>query len=108
MTRKNIARIIAEELGVTTVLMQQVVQIVLEAIIKGLEEDGRTELRNFGVFQVKRRKAKLGRNPKTGETVNVPEWWGVKFKPGTEMAEKVRKAPVKAIIDGRSRSPQSS
>ena len=89
MTRKNIAKTIADEMGLTTVLVQKVVQDVLDSIIKGLVEDGRAELRNFGVFQVKRRKPKLGRNPRTGETVMVPAWWGVKFKPGTEMAERV-------------------
>ena len=91
MTKKNIVQAIAEEMGLTALLVQEAVQKILDAIIKGLLEDGRAELRNFGVFQVKKRKAKLGRNPKTGETVMVPVRWAVKFKPGTEMAERVTK-----------------
>lgn len=53
-------------------------------------EEGRIELRNFGVFQVKERKARKARNPKTGETVDVPARLAVVFKAGKEMEERVR------------------
>jgi integration host factor subunit beta len=54
-----------------------------------LVEEGRTELRSFGVFQVKRRKARQARNPRTGEKVMVPERLVVTFKPGREMEQQV-------------------
>ena len=52
-------------------------------------EEGRIELRNFGVFEVKRRRARKARNPRTGENVSVPERSVVTFKPGREMEERV-------------------
>ena len=53
-------------------------------------EEGRIELRNFGVFEVKKRKARQARNPRTGETVMVPERCVVRFKSGMEMGERKR------------------
>ena len=53
-------------------------------------DEGRIELRNFGVFEVKKRAARKARNPRTGQRVDVPEKYVVTFKPGKEMEEKVR------------------
>ena len=50
----------------------------------------RIELRNFGVFEVKKRAARKARNPRTGQRVDVPEKYVVTFKPGKEMEERVR------------------
>jgi nucleoid DNA-binding protein len=52
-------------------------------------QEGRIELRKFGVFLVKRRRPRQARNPKTGETVSVQERFVVSFKPGLEMQERV-------------------
>ena len=52
-------------------------------------KDGRIELRNFGVFEVKQRKPRKARNPRSGEPVFVPAKLAVKFKPGLEMEAKV-------------------
>ena len=65
-------------------------QQTFDAIVETLLEDGRIELRNFGVFEVKRRKARKARNPRTGEKVDVPPKNVVTFKPGKEMEERVR------------------
>ena len=53
-------------------------------------DQGRIELRNFGVFEVKKRKARKARNPRTGDKVEVPPKCVVTFKPGKEMEERVR------------------
>ena len=55
-----------------------------------LVEERRIELRNFGVFEVKKRAARKARNPRTGQKVYVPEKYVVTFKPGKEMEERVR------------------
>jgi nucleoid DNA-binding protein len=57
-----------------------------------LLNEGRIELRNFGVFEVKRRRARKARNPRTGEKVNVPARMVVAFKPGREMQERVNQS----------------
>ncbi len=92
MTKKEIVRTISEELGMTQLKTKEIVQKTFQAIIKTLVEDPnhRIELRNFGVFEVKRRKARKARNPRTGDKVDVPEKFVVTFKPGKEMEEKVR------------------
>jgi nucleoid DNA-binding protein len=72
------------------------VQKTFDAIVETLVEDHRIELRNFGVFEVKRRAARKARNPRTGEKVFVPEKFVVTFKPGKEMEERVRELERRA------------
>ena len=62
----------------------------MDAIINTLKENSRIELRNFGVFEVKVRKPRKARNPKTGGEVFVPAKRVVTFKPGKKMIEKIR------------------
>ena len=89
MTKKEIAKKISEQSGITVLLALEAVQLVFDAILKTLLEEGRIELRNFGVFEVKRRRARKARNPRTGERLNVPARMVVAFKPGREMEERV-------------------
>ena len=90
MTKKEIVKTISEEIGLTQLKTKEIVQKTFDAIIDTLVEDERIELRNFGVFEVKRRAARKARNPRTGEKVFVPEKFVVTFKPGKEMEERVR------------------
>jgi len=89
MTKKDIVHRIAHELGLTVIETQPIVQKTLDAIINVLVEEGRIELRNFGVFEVKKRMARQARNPKTGEKVMVGETATVKFKPGRVVEERL-------------------
>jgi len=59
-------------------------------MIESLSKGETLELRNFGVFKVKERKARTGRNPRTGETVSVPPKKVVTFKPGLVMKQSVK------------------
>ncbi len=90
MTKRDIVRSISEQLGLSQLQTRQVVQRTFEEIINTLAREGRIELRNFGVFEVKRRKGRLARNPKTGDPVEVPERIIVRFKPGKEMVLRIR------------------
>ena len=85
MTKKDMAKAIAEELGLPVHVVREAIQMVLDGITDVLMDQGRIELRNFGVFEVKKRKARPGRNPRTGEKVDVPERMTIKFKPGAKM-----------------------
>jgi nucleoid DNA-binding protein len=89
MTKKDIAKAICEKTGVTQAQAREVVQGVFEGITETLVREGRIELRNFGVFEVRRRKPRRARNPRTGEKVAVPEKRVVTFKPGLEMEERL-------------------
>jgi integration host factor subunit beta len=90
VTKKEIVRTISEELGLTQLRTKEIVQKTFDAIVNTLVEDGRIELRNFGVFEVKRRAPRKARNPRTGDRVYVPEKYVVTFKPGKEMEQRVR------------------
>ena len=90
MTKKEIVKKISEEIGLTQLKTKDIVQRTLDEIIRTLVEEGRIELRNFGVFEVKRRAARKARNPRTGDKVSVPPKNVVTFKPGKEMEELVR------------------
>lgn len=90
MTKKEIVRTISDEIGLTQLKTKEIVQKTFDAIIDALVSDGRIELRNFGVFEVKKRAARNARNPKTGDQVQVPEKYVVTFKPGKEMEHRVK------------------
>ncbi|MEO1498278.1 MAG: HU family DNA-binding protein [Planctomycetota bacterium] len=96
MTKKEIVRTISEEIGLTQLKTKEIVQKTFDAIVETLVEDRRIELRNFGVFEVKRRAARKARNPRTGEKVDVAEKFVVTFKPGKEMEERVRELERRA------------
>ncbi len=91
MTKKDIVRTISEEVGLTQQQTKAIVQKTFDAIIETLVEDGRIELRNFGVFEVRHRAARRARNPRTGNQVEVPEKCVVTFKPGKQMESRVRR-----------------
>jgi nucleoid DNA-binding protein len=90
VTKKEIVKAISDEIGMTQLKTKEIVQKTFDAIVETLIHDRRIELRNFGVFEVKKRAARKARNPRTGDKVFVPEKYVVTFKPGKEMEEKVR------------------
>lgn len=100
MTKKEIVKQISEELGLTQLKTKEIVQKTFDAIVETLLSEKRIELRNFGVFEVKRRKARKARNPRTGERVDVEPKNVVIFKPGKEMEERVRKLDQEHALAG--------
>jgi DNA-binding protein HU-beta len=71
--------------GLTKTKAEIAVETVFESMKKALAKGNRIELRGFGVFNVKPRKTGIGRNPRTGEEVNIPPGKAVRFKPGKEL-----------------------
>lgn len=90
MTKKDIVLKIAEETGLKQIDVKQAVQRTLDHITAALSKGETVELRNFGVFKIKVRKSRIGRNPKTGTTVPIPERKVVAFKVGMVMKQKVK------------------
>lgn len=90
MTKKEIVKRISEQVKETQLKTKEIVQLTFDAIIETLVDKGRIELRNFGVFEVKRRKPRRARNPRTNEPVDVEAKFVVTFQPGKVMEEKVR------------------
>ena len=96
MTKKEIVKSISDKTGLTQLQIKEIVQLTFDGIVQTLLEERRVELRNFGVFQVKSRKARKARNPRTGRQVNVPEKFVVTIKPGKEMEAKVQELEAEA------------
>lgn len=94
MRKRDIVIKISELTGVKQIIVRDIVQKTFDVILECLRDNQRIELRNFGVFYVKKRRKRLGRNPKTGAAVTVPERLKVAFKPGREMKGFSIKQPV--------------
>ena len=90
MTKKDIILKITDATGLKQIDVKKVVQKTFDCIIEALQRGEKIELRNFGVFKIKERKSRIGRNPRTGQTVNVPPRKVVVFKPGLEMKLKIK------------------
>jgi integration host factor subunit beta len=97
VTKKEIVKTISEEIGMTQLKTKEIVQKTFNAIVETLVEERRIELRNFGVFEVKKRAARKARNPRTGQRVDVPQKFVITFKPGKEMEEKVRELEKRVL-----------
>ena len=90
MTKKDIVLKITDMTGIKQVDVKKIVQNTFDVIIDSLVRSEKVELRNFGVFKIKERRARFGRNPRTGESVPVPPRKVVVFKPGLEMKQKIK------------------
>ncbi|MCK4519924.1 MAG: integration host factor subunit beta [Candidatus Omnitrophica bacterium] len=90
MRKRDIVLKISQETRIKQGIVKQVVQRTFDTVFEALKSGKRIELRNFGVFQVKKRKKRIGRNPKTGEVIPVPERLTVVFKPGLEMKKSIK------------------
>jgi nucleoid DNA-binding protein len=92
LTKRDLVTRISEETGLIQQQVLEVVQKTLDYIAEALARGDKVELRNFGVFEVKVRKARIGRNPNAPETdVPIPQRSVVKFKPGKQMRAEVFK-----------------
>lgn len=86
MTKRELAVRISNETGLTQLQVADVIQRTLDYIIEALKKGNNVEFRNFGVFEVKVRKSRIGRNPnKPQQTVTIPTRKVVKFKQGRVM-----------------------
>jgi nucleoid DNA-binding protein len=90
MTKKDIILKVADETKLKQIDVKLVVQKTFDCIVEALVRGEKIELRNFGVFKIKQRKSRTGRNPRTGEAVPVPPRKVVVFKPGLEMKQQVK------------------
>jgi nucleoid DNA-binding protein len=90
MTKKDIILKVADETQLKQTDVKKIVQKTFDYMIESLCRGEKIELRNFGVFKIKERKSRTGRNPRTGQVVPVPPRKVVVFKPGLEMKMKCK------------------
>ncbi len=92
VTKRDLVLSISSETGLSQQEVQRVVQAVLDKVAEALIRGDKIELRGFGVFEVKVRKARVGRNPNRPEKdIPIPARAVVRFKPGKELREAVLK-----------------
>jgi len=90
VTKKQVITALAREKGLHPNEVRSIVQSFLDTLVGCLEKGERIEFRDFGIFEVVRRKKKIGRNPKNAQVpVIIPEHNAVKFTPGKRMKEAV-------------------
>ncbi len=93
-TKKELVDRVADLTGNKRVMVKKVIQTFLDQIIDELGKGNRLEFRDFGVFETKKRAARIAQNPKTLERVHVPPKRSVKFKTGRLMKIKLQQNPL--------------
>jgi DNA-binding protein HU-beta/integration host factor subunit beta len=94
VTKKDIIEIVSQKTNLNKNHTKAIIECVLDVFIETLSQEGRIEVRNFGVFKMKRTPARVGRNPVTKESADVPARNIVQFKAGKYMKERVAKADL--------------
>ncbi|MBK9155783.1 MAG: integration host factor subunit beta [Chloracidobacterium sp.] len=87
MTKADLVEKVAKEAEMTKKDTEQLVEIIFDSIVETLNSGEKIELRGFGSFRVRERNSRKGRNPKTGESVEIPAKRVAYFKPGKELKE---------------------
>lgn len=94
MTKAELVDEVANIVQLTKKQAETIVNIVFDSIVESLRAGEKIELRGFGSFRLRNRKSRTGRNPKTGEKVDVPSKKIPYFKPGKELKELINKRPT--------------
>jgi nucleoid DNA-binding protein len=89
MGKAELKKYVAQKTGITGKEAGIVIEVVLQGIVDGLTKKGKATMPNFGRFEIKRSAARMARNPRTGEPVQVAEKDVVRFKPAIALKEKV-------------------
>ena len=89
MTKADLINLVSEKAAITRVKAETVVNTIFDTMVEALMKDDRIEIRGFGSFSLSYRPARLGRNPKSGERVEVPAKYVPHFKAGKELRDRV-------------------
>lgn len=108
MTKRELVIRVANRLGMTQNDVAKIIEGTFETISHTLAEGHRWELRDFGVLEVKTRAARIGRNPRTGQQVPVPERRVVTYRPGKKMKDLVAGHAAAATAPEATAAPPST
>jgi DNA-binding protein HU-beta len=89
MTKAEVANKVAEKTGLSRKETVEAMEVFLDCIKASLKDESKVSLVGFGTFYVKRKNARNGRNPRTGERIRIPEKLVATFKPGKSFREMV-------------------
>ena len=99
MTKAELVKEVAQAADLTKKHSEVIVNVVFQSIINALHEDEKVELRGFGSFRIRQRRPRQGRNPKTGDKVQVPPKKIPYFKPGKELKQFINDADIPVTPD---------
>lgn len=88
MNKGQLVERLAGDLG-SKAAAERAIDAVLDAVRKGLKKDGKVQVVGFGTFEVRKRKARMGRNPQTGESIKIKASKTVAFRPGKDLKSKI-------------------
>ena len=97
ITKRELVVRLSKKHGLQQRLTRDLIQSFLDEVVDGLAHGQRLEFREFGIFQIQHKNARIARNPRTGETFQVPARNTVHFKPGLVMKAKVSRTPVREV-----------
>jgi integration host factor subunit alpha len=89
LTRDDLAEAVREEIGFSKAESRQPVDLVLESVVQALERGDDVKLTNFGVFEIRQKGERIGRNPRTGETATIAPRRTISFRASSHMKAKV-------------------
>jgi len=105
-TKKDLIKEVANRTGLDILTVKDNIQCMFDTMCEGLGRDGNIEIRNFGIFKLKPIPSRTARNPKTGETIEVPAKNLIHFKPGQLMKQRINNYPVRTPPPVRVETPQ--
>jgi integration host factor subunit alpha len=91
LTRDDLAEAVRKEVGFSKVESRQLVDFVLESVVQALERGEDVKLTNFGVFEIRQKGERIGRNPRTGETATITPRQTITFSASSNMKAKVER-----------------
>lgn len=95
MNKTELIEAIASDAGVTKKDVEAMLNAFTDIVGNTMKKGEKVQIVGFGTFEVTKRKARQGRNPKTGEIIKIPAAVAPKFKPGKDLKEKAAKAKIK-------------
>ena len=98
MIKSELIQLLASKPHLSHSDVSAAVTLIIHKLIDQITSGGRIEIRGFGAFSLKQRKARLGRNPRTGVMVSVPQKYAVYFKPGAILRERVNASAAQYTI----------
>ena len=110
MTKAELVKEVALAAELSKKHSEVIVNVVFQSIINALQQDEKVELRGFGSFRIRQRRSRQGRNPKTGDKVQVPPKKIPYFKPGKELKQFINDAIIPGVdtpAPGPDRGPGS-
>lgn len=97
MTKAELVKEVAQAADLSKKHSEVIVNMVFQSIITALQQDEKVELRGFGSFRIRQRRSRQGRNPKTGDKVQVPPKKIPYFKPGKELKQFINDAVIPGV-----------